>query len=87
MEQLWVSYNAIEKLKPVKALTKLKVFYISNNNIRDWTELGYLQDLTDLNDLLACGNPIHENVDEDTWRHEITKRLPRLQKLDGIPCV
>lgn len=36
LEQLWISYNIIEKTKGVGALKKLKVLYIGNNVIKDW---------------------------------------------------
>lgn len=88
MEELWISYNLIEKLKGINVLKKLRVLYISNNLIKDWSEFNRLQELTTLEDLVFVGNPICENLGEDgSWRAECAKRLPLLKKLDGEPVV
>ena len=55
MEQLWISYNQVEKLKGVSALKNLKVLYMSNNFVKDWAEFTKLSDLTQLEDLLFVG--------------------------------
>ena len=39
LEELWISYNLIEKLKGVNCLKKLKVLYMSNNLVKDWGTL------------------------------------------------
>lgn len=84
LEELWISYNLIEKLKGINALKKLRVLYISNNLIKDWIEFARLQELPCLENLLFMGNPLHENfIDEAAYRTECTKRLPLLKKLDG----
>lgn len=68
-------------------MKKLKVLYMSNNLLKDWSEFNRLQELTTLEDLLLVGNPITEGYDEPTWRNECIKRLPFLKKLDGEPVV
>lgn len=84
LEELWISYNLIEKLKGINVLRKLRVLHISNNQIKEWGEFQRLQDMPCLEDLLFMGNPIHENfVDEISYRAEVVKRLPGLKKLDG----
>jgi dynein light chain 1 len=55
LEELWISYNLIEKVKGVGVLKKLKVLYMSNNLVKDWTEFNKLQDLPSLEDLLFVG--------------------------------
>lgn len=88
LEELWLSYNLIDKLKGINVLKKLRVLYMSNNLVRDWVEFNRLQEMTSLEDLLFVGNPISENqADEATWRHECIKRLPFLKKLDGETVV
>ncbi len=42
LEQLWVSYNEISSLDGLQGLNKLQVLYISNNSIKDWSELDKL---------------------------------------------
>lgn len=84
LEELWISYNSIEKLKGINVLRKLRVLYISNNQIKDWIEFARLQELPCLENLLFMGNPLHENfTDETSYRAECNKRLPSLKKLDG----
>lgn len=55
LEELWISYNLIEKLKGVGVLKKLKVLYMSNNLVKDWTEFSKLQDMPNLEDLVFVG--------------------------------
>jgi dynein light chain 1 len=42
LEQLWVSYNEISSLDGLQGMNKLQVLYISNNSIKDWSELDKL---------------------------------------------
>ena len=34
LEQLWISYNLIDKLKPIRNLAKLKTLYMAHNTVR-----------------------------------------------------
>ena len=63
LEELWLSYNAIEKMKGVNALKNLRVLYMSNNLVKEWNELNRLQELPCLRDLLFVGNPIIEGLE------------------------
>jgi len=38
LEELWISYNQIEKLKGIGGMKKLKVLYMSNNAVKEWVE-------------------------------------------------
>uniref|UniRef100_A0A182Q3C2 NXF1/2/3/5-like leucine-rich repeat domain-containing protein n=1 Tax=Anopheles farauti TaxID=69004 RepID=A0A182Q3C2_9DIPT len=88
LEELWISYNLIDKLKGVESLRKLKVLYMANNSVRDWGELAKLQAISGtLEDLVFAGNPLVENLDETAYVREVTKRLPTLKKLDGVPML
>lgn len=40
LEELWISYNLIEKLKGIHVMKKLKVLYMSNNLVKEWGEHG-----------------------------------------------
>lgn len=57
LEELWLSYNLIEKLKGLSALKCLKVLYISNNLIKEWSEFNRLAEIESLEDLVVVGNP------------------------------
>jgi len=86
LEELWLSYNLIERLNGIEALTKLKVLYMSNNKISSLNELERLDGLNNLEDILLLGNPIHITADsDDSYRLSVVKRLKHLKncKLDG----
>lgn len=87
LEELWISYNLIEKIKGVSVLKALKVLYMGNNLVKDWAEFIRLQEIPNLQDLLFINNPICENMDAESWRAQVVKRLPALKKLDAIPIV
>ncbi|RLU18226.1 hypothetical protein DMN91_008582 [Ooceraea biroi] len=87
LEELWISYNLIEKIKGVSALKALKILYMGNNLVKDWAEFNRLQEIPNLQDLLFINNPICENMDVESWRVQVIKRLPALKKLDAIPIV
>lgn len=55
LDELWISYNLIEKLKGVGVLKKLKVLYMSNNLVKEWTEFNKLQEMPNLEDLVFVG--------------------------------
>lgn len=82
LEELWVSYNNIEKLQALENFKKLTVLYIAHNVIKDWNEIGKLANAP-LQDMVLLGNPVQENNDEPTYKREISKRLVHLKKIDG----
>jgi len=45
LEQLWLSYNQIDKLDGLTALRNLQVLYLSNNKLKSFDELLRLKDL------------------------------------------
>ncbi|PKU37380.1 hypothetical protein llap_12317 [Limosa lapponica baueri] len=86
LEELWISYNFIEKLRGIRVMKKLKVLYMSNNLVKDWAEFVRLAELPLLEDLVFTGNPLQEKYtsDQNSWFEEATKRVPKLRKLDGV---
>jgi len=82
LEQLWISYNGIDKLDGVASLKNLKVLFISNNNIKTFDELLKLRDLP-LIEILLVGNPCYGDLPAEVRRIEVLRRLPKLEKLDG----
>ncbi|XP_040583847.1 dynein axonemal light chain 1 [Lepeophtheirus salmonis] len=88
LEQLWISYNQIEKLKPIRNLSKLQVLYMSHNVVREWREFEYLTELTCLEDLVFIGNPLEEEATSNgKYNAEVIKRLIYLKRLDGCPVI
>lgn len=82
LQELWASYNALEKLAGVERCSHLRVLYASNNKIKDWAEVERLAGLEQLEDLLLSGNPLCGG-DEAGYRAGVLRRLPQLNKLDG----
>ncbi|XP_077994462.1 dynein axonemal light chain 1-like [Glandiceps talaboti] len=88
LQQLWISYNSVEKLKGIQVLKKLKVLYMSNNQVKDWGEFNKLSDVPLLEELVFVGNPLEEKHSlEGDWTEKVTRGLPKLKKLDGVPVV
>jgi dynein light chain 1 len=87
LEQLWVSYNKVDKLSGMDKLKSLKVLYMSNNQIASWSEIDRLANqCPELKDVLFINNPIQKNASsEKEYRLMMLQRLPKLQVLDGIP--
>ncbi|CAF1190948.1 unnamed protein product [Adineta steineri] len=98
LEQLWISYNQIEKFKGINTLKKLRIFYFAYNQIKDWMEINKLNELNFLEEIVAYGNPIHERIVgenfspepsqpitllEKQYRREFSTRIVNLKKLDG----
>lgn len=92
MKQLWISYNEIEKLDPLKSLINLEVLYIGNNLISKIDELNYLTNLSNLKDVVFKGNPfclvdgnIQKPIDKEKNEYipEIKKRIPSVFMVDG----
>ena len=55
LEQLWISYNLIDKTKGIGVLRNLRVLYMSNNLIKEWSEFQKLQECTELKELSFMG--------------------------------
>lgn len=84
LEQLWISYNKIDKLTGLDKLKNLKVLYMSNNLINSWSEIDRLANqCPDLVDVLFYNNPIQQSEKEEEYRIKMIMRLPKLNRLDG----
>ena len=88
LEQLWISYNQIDRMKPIRALQRLKVLYMSHNYVREWREFDHMAELPALEDLVFIGNPLEEETSNSgKYTDEVIKRLLYLKKLDGYPVI
>merc|ERR1712062_677605 len=88
LDELWISYNSIEKLRGIHVLKKLRVLVMSNNNVKDWGEFTKLADLPNLAELTFNGNPLEEKMQADGDYHEKVKdKINTLKKLDAVPIV
>lgn len=85
LEELWLSYNQVEKLDGLSNCIKLHTLFISNNKIKAWDEVTKLSQLPELKTLLLVGNPIYgggEKTREENWP-SVYKRVGNLESLDG----
>lgn len=85
LEQLWLSYNKIDKLTGLDKLKNLQTLYMSNNLINSWTEIDRLANQCPLLvDVLFINNPICNNAPSNQeYRYMMLQRLPKLARLDG----
>ena len=58
LTQLWVSYNALERLAGADGLPRLRVLFAMHNRIGSWAEVERLGGLRDLDEVAFAGNPI-----------------------------
>ena len=83
MWRRWCRSRVAGRLIPLS-----QVFYLSNNKVKDWKEFDELKLMESLEDLLMVGNPLQvANEADGAFLKEVTVRLPKLKKLDGIPIV
>lgn len=83
LEQLWLSYNQIERLDNMAPLQKLTTFYISNNKIKNWEEVAKCSQLADLQSVLFIGNPIYTlPTKQENWPM-VVRKIPNIQTVDG----
>jgi len=59
LEQLWLSYNYIEKLEGLNPCIKLTTLFIANNKIKSLDEIAKLAQLPEIKTVLLVGNPIY----------------------------
>jgi len=83
LKELWISYNSISTLDGLSSCHKLTTLFISNNKIKDWSELDKLQANPELCNLLLIGNPIYDGITKKQARPKVLEHLPKIATLDG----
>ena len=84
LEQLWLSYNQLDRLDNLGNLQKLHTLLIANNKIKNWDEVNKLANNSSLKIIMLCGNPIYtETVRADNWPR-VVKRAPQIESIDGV---
>ena len=76
LEELWLSYNAIEKLDGLQPCVKLHTLFIGNNKIKSWDEVSKLSQLPELKATLLFGNPIYTDKSKEDNAPLVVKRVP-----------
>lgn len=83
LKQLWISYNSIATLDGLSPCTKLQVLFMSNNQIKDWSELTKLQQNPDIANVLFTGNPIYEGMSKKAAKVKVVEQIPKVAAVDG----
>ncbi len=83
LEELWISYNQIEKLDGLQPCTKLSVLYISNNKIKTFDEVSKLAQLPEIKNVLLVGNPLYGEKTKEENAPYVVKRIPQIETVDG----
>mmetsp|Transcript_24916 Transcript_24916/g.50001 ORF Transcript_24916/g.50001 Transcript_24916/m.50001 type:complete len:198 (-) Transcript_24916:82-675(-) len=83
LTELWISYNSISTLDGLSPCQKLHTLFMSNNKIKEWTELQKLQQNPELTNLLLIGNPIYDGLTKKQARPKVLEQVPKIGTLDG----
>lgn len=83
LKELWLSYNLITSLDGLQSCTKLVTLYMSNNKVKDWSEVRKLQQLPSLGNVTFVGNPCYDGFTRKTVRPTFLKNYPQCKVLDG----
>ena len=83
LEELWLSYNNIEKLDGLQPCLKLHTLFLSNNKIRSWDEVGKLSQLPEIKNLLLVGNACYGDREKEENHPYVAKKVPQIQNVDG----
>ena len=87
LEELWLSYNLIDKLDGLSNLKVLVTFYIGNNRIKQWEEVDKLAQLPELRNVMLYGNPIYGDKTQANYKESnallVVKRAPQVENVDG----
>lgn len=87
LEQLWLSYNECREVEGVLCCGNLRVLYMAHNNIKEWSEIEKLGQISTLEDILLVGNPIYSDEsipDIAAARIRVIQCIPHIQKIDGV---
>lgn len=83
LEELWLSYNQIEKLDGLQPCIKLTVLFLSNNKIKAMDELGKVAQLPEIKTVLFMNNPFYGEKSKEEMAPLVVKRIPQIETLDG----
>ena len=83
LEQLWLSYNQIEKLEGLTPCIKLHTFFATNNRIRSWDEVAKLAQLPEIKNVFFLGNPIYGDKTKEEAAPYVVKRIPQIKNTDA----
>lgn len=62
LEQLWISYNLVDKLRGIGSLKKLRVLYMGYNMVKDWAEYARLNEVVSLEEICFFGKLIQIHI-------------------------
>ena len=83
LEQLWLSYNQIEKLEGLTPCVVLHTIFLGNNRVKSWDEVGKLSQLASIKSVLLIGNPIYNDKTLEEACPFVVKRIPQIEQVDA----
>lgn len=83
LEELWISYNQIEKLDGLQPCVKLSVLFMSNNKIKTFEEISKIAQLPEIKNVLFIGNPCYGEKSKEDNAPYVVKRIPQIEMVDG----
>ncbi len=83
LEELWISYNQIEKLDGLQPCVKLSVLFMSNNKIKTFDEISKIAQLPEIKNVLFIGNPCYGDKSKEDNAPYVVKRIPQIEMVDG----
>jgi dynein light chain 1 len=83
LEELWISYNQIEKLDGLQPCVKLSVLFMSNNKIKTFEEISKIAQLPEIKNVLFIGNPCYGDKSKEDNAPYVVKRIPQIEMVDG----
>ena len=82
LQELWISYNQIEKLD-LQPCVQLHTLLMSNNRIKTWDEFAKLQTLQNIKTVLFIGNPVYAGLEKDEAIPKVVKKIPQIETVDS----
>ena len=83
LEQLWISYNQIDKLDGLSNCAKLHTLFATNNKIKNWDEIAKLSQLPELKSVLLGANSIYSDRIWEENAPMVVKRVPQLEMIES----
>jgi dynein light chain 1 len=83
LEELWISYNQIEKLDGLQPCIKLSTLFMGNNKIKAFDEMAKVAQLPEIKVVLFVGNPCYGEKTKEENAPNVVKRIPQIEMVDG----
>ena len=83
LEQLWISYNELDKFDGLSKCVKLHTIFATNNKLKNWDEVAKLSQLPELKSVLLADNAIYSDRIWEENAPMVVKRVPQLEMIES----